>query len=216
MSEFDSNIPIMWVQRSIVIVLIGGLILQAYLILELFLAAIAWALVLAHVTWPLQKRLIYVVGNRPTVRALLMVGGVGVMILLPLLWFSLIIEANIADGYRAMIAYLPNGTDLPDTVLRIPWLGQALQDWINSHSGDSATINQQLMLWARQGAGQIYNIFGGIGRNAAKLAFASVTLFVMYRDGEKILRDIKVVLRSAIGHCLPRRMPHASLSDFPI
>lgn len=189
-----------WIKRIFVVFLISVLITLIYLILDPFLAPIAWALVLSHVTWPLHLRLKSAIGDRPTLCALIMVIGTGVLILLPLLWFALIIQNNVVDGYHSLGSYLSSGRNLlPDAVLNIPWLGEELQHWIKTHLGDATALNQQLILWAKQGSTQLVDFFGNVGRNAAKAVFTSITLFVLYRDGEDILRITKAGLCKVLG-----------------
>jgi len=189
-----------WMKRLFVVFLTGVLITLIYLILDPFLAPIAWAIVLAHVTWPLHLRLKNAIGTWPTLCALIMVMSTVVLILLPLLWFALVIQSNVVNGYHALGMYLSSGKSLlPDAVLNVPWLGQELQSWTKTHLGDATALNQQLTLWAKQGSTQLVDFFGNVGRNAAKAVFTSITLFVLYRDGENILRITKAGLCKLLG-----------------
>lgn len=200
MNEIESAALSSRTRRVLAILLIGGLVTLIYLILDPFLSSIAWALVLAHSTWPMRQRLQGAIGARPTACALIMVVGMGVIIFVPLLWLTLIIQDNVVAGYRTVAAYLVDGKFLlPEVIARIPWLGQELQNWINGHLIDPVALNQQLMLWSRKGASQFLDLFGDIGRNIAKIAFTAITLFVLYRDGDTVLHNLKNVLRSLLG-----------------
>jgi predicted PurR-regulated permease PerM len=200
MNNVESTTLHCWIKRIFVVFLIGILITLIYLILDPFLAPIAWALVLSHTTWPLHLRLKNAIGDRPTLCAFIMVTGTGVLILLPLLWFALIIQDNVVDGYHSLGLYLSSGKNLlPDAILNIPWLGAELQHWIKTHLGDATALNEQLTLWAKQSSTQLVDFFGSVGRNAAKAVFTSITLFVLYRDGERILHKTKVVLCNLLG-----------------
>lgn len=200
MNELSSNAFIFWIRRIFIVAMIGGLIALVYLVLTPFFVPIAWALVLAYITWPVHKRLKKQIGNWPTLCALIMVSSMVLLILLPLLWLTLIIQDNVVDSYRSLGMYLAKGSSLlPEPVLNIPWLGQELQRWLNAHLGDATALNQELMDWGRQRSDQLIEIFGSVGRNTAKAVFTSVVLFVLYRDGEKILHSTKLVLVSLFG-----------------
>lgn len=189
-----------WIKHILIIFLIGGLIVLIYLVLNPFLVPIAWALVLAHITWPIYLRLNIALGNRPTLCALIMVTSTATLILLPLLWFTLLIQDNIAHSYHLLVAYLANGKNLlPDSMLTIPWLGEELKKWINAHLVDPAALKQQLSLWAKQGSSGIVEFLGSVGRNGAKAAFTAIILFVVYRDGERLLRGTKIILCDLLG-----------------
>jgi hypothetical protein len=45
-------------------------------------------------------------------------------------------------------------------------------------------------------------LIGDVGRNAAKLGFALITVFFLYRDGERVLEQVVVVLRRFLGERL--------------
>ena len=55
-------------------------------VLSPFLAALAWAGILAYVTWPLHMRLCRRLPGHDSLAALLMTLGVGVTLLLPMVW----------------------------------------------------------------------------------------------------------------------------------
>lgn len=200
MSDIKTTPLRIWIRSLFIVSLIVGLITLIYLVLDPFLVPIAWALVLSHITWPVYLRLKNVIGDRPTLCALIMVAGTATLILIPLLWFALVIQDNMVNGYRLWVDYLASGKNLlPDSMLTIPWLGEELQKWINTHLVDPAAFHQQLTLWSKQGSGRIVAFFGDVGRNGAKAAFTSIILFVLYRDGEHLLRNTKVLLCNLLG-----------------
>lgn len=189
-----------WARRILPVVLVGGLLALVYLVLVPFFAPIAWAGILSYVTWPIFLRLRDCMGGRGSVSALLAVGCMAIALVLPLLWLIVLIEEELVAAYNAIAAYLNQGPGpLPDFVARIPWIGSLLQDWIDAHLADPAGIKQHLVAWLTQGSSRLFHVFGGIGRNAAKLSVALFTLFFFYRDGETLLHQVRSVLQSLVG-----------------
>src|SRR5690606_7149754 len=58
---------------------------------------------------------------------------------------------------------------------------------------------EQLTVWISQGGDQLVGLVGDVGRNAAKLGFALVTVFFIYRDGERVLEQVHRVLYHFLG-----------------
>ncbi len=110
-----------WAQRLLPILLVGILLMLVYLVLTPFLASVAWAGILAHVTWPLFQRFQIWMGGRHTLCALLMVGGLGTALVLPLLWLIILLQDDVIAGYHVITTYLAQETHpLPHFIIRIP------------------------------------------------------------------------------------------------
>ncbi|MES2356071.1 MAG: hypothetical protein V4568_17040 [Pseudomonadota bacterium] len=60
------------IKRGILVFLLGGLVMLSYVVLHLFLVPVAWAIILAYVTWPAYRRLHSLLRGNATLSALLM------------------------------------------------------------------------------------------------------------------------------------------------
>lgn len=189
-----------WAQRLSVAVLIGSMIALVYVVLEPFLASVAWAAVLACITWPALLRVRTAMGGRITVSALLAVVSLGATLFLPLLLVSVLIQKDLTAGYNVIAPYSTQGTlAVPDFIVQIPWVGKSVHEWLTAFLRDPVAIPQNWSLWFKQAATQAFFLLGGIGRNAGKLALSLITLFFFYRDGEVILRQVRSVLHGLVG-----------------
>lgn len=200
-----------WARRLLSAALIGGMILLVYLVLEPFLASVAWAATLACITWPALIRLRTALGGRTTVSALLAVASLGATLVLPLLLVTVLIQKDLTAGYNVIAPYLTgDALAVPDFIVHIPWIGNSVHDWLIAFLRDPTALPQNWTLWFKQGASQVFTLLGGIGRNAAKLALALVTLFFFYRDGEVILRQVRSVLHGLLGERIDDYLTAAS------
>jgi predicted PurR-regulated permease PerM len=189
-----------WTRRAVLAALIGGLLVLVYLVLAPFLAAVAWAGIFAYITWPIYSRIRRATGDRRTLSALFGVICLGLTLVLPLLLLIILIQRDLVDAYNAMAIYATDGGNaLRELVSRIPWIGASLPNWIGTNLGDPAVLNQHLAQWFKDGAGQLLPLFGGMGRNAGKLAIALITLFFFYRDGESLVQQVRDVLQNLLG-----------------
>jgi predicted PurR-regulated permease PerM len=186
--------------RVILGILLGGLLLLSYAVVRPFLAPIAWALILAYVTWPLVVRLRRLLGGRNTLAALVMTLLLTAAFVLPLLWVGLLLRGELADFYTSAASLLSRGElRLPEFIADIPLLGSWLQNLIDEFARDPTAIRGQVAGWVEARAAESLNVVGGVGRNAAKLGFALITVFFLYRDGEQVLAQAQLVLHRFLG-----------------
>lgn len=192
-------------RRVILGLFLGGLLLLSYEVLQLFLVPVAWAGILAYVTWPLHARLRALLRGHRNTGALLMSLLLTAAFVLPLLLFATLLRGEAANAYDTVVAHLAQGPiKLPDFMLRIPWIGAPLQEALNRITGDPAALNTQIKEWLEPLLGQAGQIIGGVGRNAAKLGLALLTVFFFYRDGERLVLQIRRVLQGLVGERVNR------------
>jgi predicted PurR-regulated permease PerM len=187
-------------RRVILWLLIGGLLLLAYAVLQMFLVPVAWAAIMAYTTWPLHARLRRAIGGRAMLSASLMTALLSGALVLPLLWLIATLQAELANGYAAVSAYLANGPHrLPRALAALPGLGDWLQRNLDELSRHPDALRQQIQAWLAQQTGDLLGVLGGAGRNAAKLGFALVTVLFLFRDGESIVGQLRQALRGVMG-----------------
>jgi predicted PurR-regulated permease PerM len=186
--------------RLVLGLLLGGLLVLTYAVVQPFVVPIAWAIILAYTTWPLLARLRQWFGGRRTLAAAAMTALLTAAFVLPTLWLGMLLRTEMANAYAAMAALLAQGPyRLPDALAGIPVLGSWLQGLLDQFTGDPGAIREQLAHWVETRAAESLKIIGGLGRNAAKLGFALITVFFLYRDGERVLAQAELVLHRFLG-----------------
>ena len=178
----------------------GGLLLLSYIVLRLFLVPLAWAGILAYVTWPLYRRLRNLLRGGATGSALLMTVLLIAAFVLPVVWLVALLRDEPAAVYHAVADYLAQGRlTLPDFVARLPWLGDRLQEFLARVAGDPELLKAELALWSERWGGQLAELVGDVGRNALKLGISLLAVFFFYRDGESLIHQLRHVLRRFLG-----------------
>jgi predicted PurR-regulated permease PerM len=186
--------------RLVLGILLGGLLLLGYAVVEPFLVPVVWAGILAYVTWPILLRLRRLFGGRRWLAALVMTALLTAAFVLPMLWFGLMLRTEMANAYAAVGGLLSEGPfRLPEIVADIPLLGSWLQEMLDSLTRDPAVIRAQVAVWVEARAAESLNVIGGLGRNAAKMGFALITVFFLYRDGERVYAQAALVLHRFLG-----------------
>jgi predicted PurR-regulated permease PerM len=178
------------------LVLIFGL---TFWVLSPFFASLAWAGILAYVTWPLHQRLLDRLPERQNLVALLMTLGVAATLLLPLAWVMFAVAMDLAAATATYKQLMAQGLPpLPSGVRNWPageWIAGQYQ---RIHS-DPEWVRAQIGMLGLNDAASLKALAGGVGRNAAKFGLAVFALFFLYRHGDSVLAQFRGVATRWLG-----------------
>lgn len=188
-----------WLRRLITVVLLAALVLLGFQILDPFIVPMVWAAILAYVSWPAYQRLLRLFRGQTVIAALVMTLFVTAAVIVPLAWLIVITRVEVVRAYQALQALLLNGPGLPPALLKLPWIGDQLSDLSARMAQDPRALTLELREWADRSSGVIGHILGGVTRNTVKLFFAVLSLFFVYRDGQKFASQFAHVLEQVLG-----------------
>jgi predicted PurR-regulated permease PerM len=178
---------------------LSGLVLLVFLIVTPFLVPLVWAAVLAYASWPLAEWLRTRCGGRDTLAASLATLLAGLTLFAPLLWLAWLAQAEMGRLGPALQAFIAAPPDIPTWLSSLPWLG----DWLAQQRAwllaDPEGVAAAARSWLTAHVGEAAQFAGGVGRNLAKLVLVLVILFFFYRDGARMLRELRHVLARFIG-----------------
>lgn len=187
-------------RRVILGLLLGGLLALGYAVLHLFIVPVAWAVIIAFATWPPYRQLRSRLPLSPGLAALIMTLLLTAAFVLPALWLVMLMRSEVGVVIAAATELLrQDAPPLPDFIRTLPWLGDFLQGLIGQIAGDPEAFRGQVSEWVRQGADRAVALIGDVGRNAAKFGFALITVFFLYRDGDRVLAQVHRVLHRFLG-----------------
>jgi predicted PurR-regulated permease PerM len=193
-------VPVPWLRRLLTVVLLAGLLLLGFRVLEPFIVPIVWAGILAFVTWPAYLWLLGKCRGRSTITALLMTAVVSAAVIAPLAWLAVVVRLELEHAYHELQALLAGGgVQLPSAILRVPWLGDQLHDFAARAAQDPHALGAEVRKITDHSFEQIAHVIGGIGRNAVKLLLTVVSLFFVYRDGERVAGEAASALEHVLG-----------------
>jgi predicted PurR-regulated permease PerM len=168
-------------------------------VLSPFFASLAWAGILAYVTWPLHQRLLRRLPERHNLTALLMTLGVAATLLLPLVWVMFTVALDVAQAtatFKQITTYglppLPSGVSA--------WPGGA---WIVEQyqrvQADPVWLRMQIDALGLTDVASLKVLAGNVGRIAAKFGLAVFALFFLYRHGDSVLSQFRGVATRWLG-----------------
>ncbi|MGH8323847.1 MAG: AI-2E family transporter, partial [Steroidobacteraceae bacterium] len=179
--------------------LLAGLVLLGFQVLEPFIVPIVWAGILAYVSWPAYQWLLRVFRGRTIIAALIMTIAITAAVIVPLAWLIVIMRIEVVRAYQALQALLLSGPQMPPALLKLPWIGDQLSELSARMAQDPHALNLELREWADRSFVVIAQVMGGVSRNAIKLLLAVLSLFFVYRDGQKFASQFARVLEQVLG-----------------
>ena len=187
-------------RRALLAGFIAGLLALAWMVLGIFLVPVAWAGILAYISWPWYRWLVARMPGRQNLSASLMTLLMTCLMVLPLLLLLVALESELISAYRAVMARLAEGpVQVPEAVRQLPGLGDWLYGYLQRLLAEPAQIGVQLQSWLGEGREALVKVVGGVGRNALKFGFALLTLFFLYRDGITVIGQARQVLLKFLG-----------------
>ena len=188
-----------WFRRLLVAGLILGILLLTFSVLQPFIVPLIWGAILAYVAWPLHLRLLRVCRGRVTVASLLTTLAVTLAIVVPLVWIVLMLRIEAIAGYAQVQEFFASKPQVPPALRDIPGIGPWLEEMLKQLSANPTAVRQQLILLLEESSLEMTRLIGGVGRNAAKLFFAVLSMFFLLRDGPRLLREARAILEGILG-----------------
>jgi len=197
MNDYPSNTPI---RQLIPGILLACLLLLGFMVLREFLLTLAWALIIAYVSWPPYRYVRQQLNGNATLSAALMTAIIAAAIFLTVYWLVAMLQDELKSAYQTLASgFGQDSYRLPDSISRIPWLGNTAQQWLERLTDDRAAVAAQFADWAQQWSGEFAKFLGGIGRYIMKLGVILVTVFFCFRDGEEAVRQLHQGLVRFLG-----------------
>jgi predicted PurR-regulated permease PerM len=188
-----------WFRRVLVAGLILGVLAATFSVLQPFVVPLIWGAILAYVSWPLHQRLLKWVKGRTGLAALITTLAVTLAIIVPLVWLVFMLRYEATGAYAQVQAFLASKPLLPPVLRDLPGAGPWLQDMLDELARDPTAIRAQLVRLTEESSLEVTRLIGGVGRNAAKLFFAVLSLFFLLRDGPRVLRETRAILEGILG-----------------
>lgn len=197
MTEDLASAP--WLRRLLTAAALALLVLLGFRVMEPFIVPLVWAGILAYVTWPGYTRALRLCRGRSVAAALLMTALVTLAVIVPLAWLAVVLRVEMVRAFHEVQGLLSGGVQLPSLLLKIPWLGDELQDLTTRAAQDPHALGGELKAITDHSFDQIALVIGGIGRNVIKLLLSVLSLFFLYRGGVRLAGQMAQALEQLLG-----------------
>jgi predicted PurR-regulated permease PerM len=174
-SRLEQNLG--WIVLAL---LLGGCLL----VLLPFLSALLWAVILTFSIWPLNRRLLKLLGGRRTLAGLLMALAMVCVILLPFVIVGLNMADNVKELTAATQRWLDAGPPEPPAWLaKLPIVGSSIAGEWRGLAGDSTKLLQQAKRFIEPLSSWALKAGLKLGRGLLELALSILITFFLLRDG---------------------------------
>jgi predicted PurR-regulated permease PerM len=172
------------VERTVLLVVLGLLIVGCFVVLRPFLSALMWAAIFCFATWPAYVHLERLLKGRRTLAAACMTIMVALVVLAPfaVIGISLVddVRGFVEATRRLFAAGIPHA---PLWLERVPLVGAPARSWWQELAGDPFRIKAGLNQAIEPIASGLLLAGVAIGRGLIELALSVFIGFFLYRDG---------------------------------
>jgi predicted PurR-regulated permease PerM len=189
-------------QRIAGVVLASALALLGLWILHRFLAALAWATILAIALWPLYWRLARAFSPRgqrilaPLAVTLL----VGLVLIVPLAYVAFELARESGGFLRYIHEVRDAGLPVPPWLPRLPGVGYQIAGWWRANLSDPQMIHELFgRIFTRIPAESASRLGGEVVHRLIIFGFTLLTLFFLFRDGAALSRQLLGLSHRVLG-----------------
>lgn len=173
----------------------------AYLLFQTFspfFTAIAWAAVLAYSLHPMQVRLTRLLKGRSTMSALLMCIAVTLIVIIPILYFSVVLGGELAKTYKAVSALAEGGLSLEAGLRESPVLS-VIVDQLREYERLTGTDVKMMVAGSVREIGRWLLSEGTVlAQNLVvglfQIILMMVCIFYFFQEGERVVGWIENAL----------------------
>lgn len=186
----------LWIGGTAVVVL--GLL--CLLVLQPFISAALWAMILCFTTWPLFLRLEGLLGGRRTLSALIATLLLTAIIVVPVVILGATLTENVSSLIRASQKLILEGPPSPpDWLAGIPLVGNHVADYWN-YLNESSSIRLQELARLLPAAKTIA-IWGGraLAAGIFQISLSLLIAFFFYRDGHAAANQLHTSFHRIAG-----------------
>ena len=156
-----------------------------FAVLRPFLTPLAWAAILAYLTWPLYRRLRQR-AKRPSLAAAAFTAFLAIGIGIPVALLTAVLAEQATALVQEFSTWWQEGAKLPTWISERSWYQQALA-WLQaSPLGHPGRAGEVVGRAGAEVSKRLVGIAGGLARNVFDFGVTLVTLYAFYINGERI------------------------------
>jgi predicted PurR-regulated permease PerM len=177
----------------------AALALLALWVARDYLAALAWAVLVAVAAWPLHRRLTAMMPARRTLAATLSTILAGLCVAAPLALVAVEVGREAGTAVRWVAQARQHGVPAPGWLAGAPLLGGTAEAWWRGHLGGPEEAKAFLQGADRGALAAWSRATGGEVLHRALLLVTLMALFLLLRDGERVAGRVLALTDRTLG-----------------
>jgi len=175
-------------------------ILGTFVILRPFWIPVAWAVVLAVVSWPVFQKIRTLLGGREGLAAFLMTLLLILAIVGPVVILSFILLEEIRNTYATIQVWIAQGPpEIPLWVSQLPWVGPKVEQWRAALIQDPEGWKHLVEKYEKQWVSSLLATGREVGLILVKAGLTILTAFFIYRYGDSLFVQTRQVFSRLAG-----------------
>ncbi|TAJ08441.1 MAG: AI-2E family transporter [Nitrospirae bacterium] len=168
------------------------LLWQIALMFRPFLLPTVWAIILAHLMFPLHGRLTTLCKGRVAVSASLLTVGIMLLVVVPLVAMGILLVHEVQAAQTTITAWIQSGgvQRLPEQLATLPLMGERAQEWVGWFVVAQGNLDELLLGSAKALKQFLVDEFTGVVTNVFLLGVnflvMILVLFFLFKDGAKL------------------------------
>ena len=187
-------------ERKVGVAILLLLIVGCLLLMQPFVSALLWAMVLCSSSWPIYSRLLRLLGKRRSLAASLMTLGMVLIVLLP---FA-IVGTTLADNVKAVTTELRKWVEggppaAPEWLRKVPVVGAKAVDSWQSFASDTGKLTEKTKELIQPVSAWLLKVGLALGGGLVHLALSIFIAFFLFRDGVSLAERLTTAVERIAG-----------------
>lgn len=172
------------------------LLSQIALMFRPFLLPTLWAVILAHLMFPLHNRLTTFCKGRVTVSAALLTLGIMLLVVVPLIAMGFLLVDEAKAAQTAITVWIQSGgvQRLPEQLAGLPLMGERAQEWLGWFIVTQGNLDEFFLSSAKALKQFLVDELTGVVTNVFLLAVnflvMILVLFFLFKDGARLFAGL--------------------------
>jgi predicted PurR-regulated permease PerM len=182
-----------------------ALLYQMGLMFRPFVFPVLWAVILAHLCFPLHIRLTAWLGGRESHSAVLLTLAALALVVVPLVVLSVMLVKEAGSADRAVREWIASGgvQQLPDRLSGLPG-GHLVREWLERFTGRESDLEQFVLssakTFSRFIVGELSDLVRDVFMLVADFLVMMFTLFFFFKDGRHWLASLYALIPLEASH----------------
>jgi predicted PurR-regulated permease PerM len=182
------------------------LLYQVYTFFRPFLMPILWAMILAHLMFPVHDRFGKLLGGREALSASLMTLAIMLIVVLPVVMLSIVLVDEAIHAQKALAGWIEAGgiKRLPDLIAGLPVVGGTIEDLLKRAGVSQDNFGEKLAesvaamktFVVREGAVLAMNLI----QLVVDFLIMIIVLFVLLKDGRDVVKTLHRIIPLQPSH----------------
>ena len=180
-----------------------GIVGLTLFIIHRFIPSLLWASVIVIATYPLYRQWRRLFGLHDNLAALLFTFIIVLLFILPLSWLISVLVGELQIFINYLQDINRHGGQAPAFIKQIPWFGHELvQYWDQNidHPGSLKYFLSHIHLSLTPASYYIKLISVNLAHRSFQVGFTLLSLFFLYRDGDKLFQQINYIGETCLGN----------------